>query len=226
MTLLNKVFPSILNADKINTDIPHWPDLESPWNILSNNNEHNILNQIVELINSKSGKTQKQIGIKNVIIDESIGPVFIHPTASISAFVKIEGPTYIGKNAEIRHSAYLRKGCWISEGVIVGHATEIKNSVLLPYSKAPHFNYVGDSILGERVNLGAGTKISNVRNDTKEIRIYHKNGNYSDTGMKKFGALIGDKSQLGCNVVSNPGTIIMPNSLIPPNVNLSGWNEY
>ena len=75
MTLLNKVFPSILNADKINTDIPHWPDLESPWNILSNNNEHNILNQIVELINSKSGKTQKQIGIKNVIIDESIGPV-------------------------------------------------------------------------------------------------------------------------------------------------------
>ncbi len=105
----------------------------------------------------------------------------------------------------------------------MGHSSEIKNSVLLPGSKAPHFNYVGDSILGISVNIGAGVKLSNVRNDRKEVTIKMENGERLGTGLRKLGALIGDGSQLGCNVVTNPGTIIAPSSMISPNETISGW---
>ena len=105
----------------------------------------------------------------------------------------------------------------------MGHATEIKNSILLPGSKAPHFNYVGDSILGFNVNLGAGTKISNIRNDRRNILITLHDGTRIDTELRKLGALIGDKTELGCNVVSNPGTIIIPKSMVEPNLSIKGW---
>jgi NDP-sugar pyrophosphorylase family protein len=119
----------------------------------------------------------------------------------------------------------LRKGSWIGEGALVGHSSEIKNSVLLPGSRAPHFNYVGDSILGFGVNLGAGVKLSNVRNDSRDVIVRMGDGERIETGLRKLGALIGDYSKLGCNVVTNPGAILAPSSMVSPNETVTGWFE-
>ena len=105
----------------------------------------------------------------------------------LESVLELMGPCYIGANAEIRHSAYLRKGSWICEGAVVGHSTEVKNSIFLPNSKAPHFNYVGDSILGFDVNIGAGVKLSNVRNDRGEILVCKENGERVKSGLRKLG---------------------------------------
>ena len=148
----------------------------------------------------------------------------ISSSAKIGKDVCIEGPVYIGKNAEIRHGAYIRPYSWISEGAVVGHCTEVKHSILLPGAKAPHFNYVGDSILGTGVNLGAGCKLSNFRNDGRNILI--RDGEtgelLKDSGLRKFGAILGEGVQLGCNVVTNPGTIMGKESGAWPNVTVSG----
>ena len=104
---------------------------------------------------------------------------------------------------------------------MVGHATEIKHSVLLPGAKAPHFNYVGDSILGAGVNLGAGTKLSNLRNDGKEVHV-RLNGQRSGSGLRKFGAILGEGCALGCNSVTNPGVVLGCNNTVWPNVTVTG----
>jgi len=201
MGLLQTLFPGLVGD--VSDGIPKWADAEAPWSILSND-AGNLVSQTAE-------KTRTDDGI------------FIDPSSSIGENVVIEGPCYIGANVEIRHGAYLRKGSWICEGSIVGHSSEIKNSVLLPGSKAPHFNYVGDSILGHDVNLGAGTKLSNVRNDGREVIVTLSGGDRVDTGLRKLGALVGDGSQLGCNVVTNPGSIIEPETLVTPNQTVNGW---
>lgn len=201
MGLLDRLFPGVSELDE--KGIPTWKNPDEPWSILLNN-EMGILGQINRLADSDDG-------------------VIIHPSATIGECVRIEGPCYIGANAEIRHSAFLRKGSWIGEGAIVGHSSEIKNSVLLPKSKAPHFNYVGDSILGIGVNLGAGVKLANVRNDRGEVSVRMSDGVRINTGLRKLGALIGDYSQLGCNVVTNPGAIIAPSSMVSPNETVAGW---
>tara|TARA_B100000287_G_scaffold121344_1_gene113128 strand:- start:306 stop:887 length:582 start_codon:yes stop_codon:yes gene_type:complete len=183
-------------------DLPEIIDSSSPWELFSDTTA-GIISQM-----------QKKIGA-----DE----IFIHPSAKIGEFVTMEAPCYIGKNVEIRPGAYLRKGSWICEGSLVGHSTEIKNSILMPGSKAPHFNYVGDSILGSKVNLGAGTKLSNIRNDRRDIIVTLGDGERKTTGLKKMGAIIGENSQLGCNVVTNPGSILATNSMVPPNETVTGW---
>jgi NDP-sugar pyrophosphorylase family protein len=140
----------------------------------------------------------------------------------------IQGPAIIGKNCQIRHGAYIRGDVIIGNGCIVGHASELKNSIMLDFSQAPHFAYVGDSILGRKVNLGAGTKLSNVpvtgfkcQETGKRTSIKLKiNGTEYDTGLPKFGAIIGDCSQTGCNVVTNPGTLIGRRTLVYPNLSL------
>jgi len=200
MELLSALFPGLAESDE--EGIPIWPDLDSPWTIFSRG-EGGIISQIEE----KIGR----------------GGVFVHPSAIIGEYVEIEGPCYIGPQAEIRHAAFLRKGSWICRGAVVGHASEIKNSILLPGSKAPHFNYVGDSILGIGANIGAGAKLSNVRNDRRGIIATLKEGQRIDTGLRKMGAIVGDGAQLGCNVVTNPGAIIEAGSMIPPNETISGW---
>ena len=200
MTLIEELFPGL--SEIFGSEIPKWPDLNRPWLILSSD-EGGLISQIEKLCGSER--------------------FFIHPSASIGEFVRIEGPCYVGKNAEIRHAALLRKGSWICEGSVVGHASEVKNSILLPNSKAPHFNYVGDSILGLDVNLGAGTKLSNVRNDRGPVPISNENGERFDSRLRKLGAIIGDGSQLGCNVVTNPGCIISPGKMINPNETVSGY---
>ena len=199
MALLYDLFPSMPESES--GGVPRWENSDEPWKILDSS--WAITKQIEEKTGSFEG-------------------VFIHPTAIIGEHVIIEGPAYIGKNAIIRHSAYPEADPWIRKA-LVGHSTEIKNSIMLPYSKAPHFNYVGDSILGFGVNLGAGTKLSNVRNDRAEIILSHKDDNRINTGMRKIGALVGDHSQIGCNVVTNPGTIIYPKTSISPNKTVSRW---
>jgi NDP-sugar pyrophosphorylase family protein len=137
----------------------------------------------------------------------------IHPTAVI------EGPIYIGREVEIRPGAYLRGGIWIGDRCVVGANTEIKRAILLPHAKAPHLNYVGDSILGADVNLGAGTILSNFRHDGKNIRIPH-GGQRIDTGRRKLGAILGDGVLTGCNSVLHPGVVVGRGTQIYPGVQL------
>jgi NDP-sugar pyrophosphorylase family protein len=134
----------------------------------------------------------------------------IHPTAVI------EGPVYIGEDVEIRPSSYIRGGAWIGDGCVVGTNSEIKCAILLPGAKAPHLNYVGDSILGRGVNLGAGTVLSNFRHDGGEIRI----GRSLPSGRRKLGAVLGDRVHTGCNSVLHPGVVVGRDTQIYPGVQL------
>ncbi len=134
----------------------------------------------------------------------------------------LRGPLWIGDGAAIRHGAYLRGEVVVGAGAVVGHCTEIKHSLLLPGAAAPHFNYVGDSVLGRDVNLGAGTVLSNLKLDRRPIRV--RVGQLSlDTGRTKLGAILGDGCQTGCNTVLNPGTVAGPGCLFYPQANAAGY---
>jgi UDP-N-acetylglucosamine diphosphorylase / glucose-1-phosphate thymidylyltransferase / UDP-N-acetylgalactosamine diphosphorylase / glucosamine-1-phosphate N-acetyltransferase / galactosamine-1-phosphate N-acetyltransferase len=127
----------------------------------------------------------------------------------------IVGPTIIGDQTEIRHGSYIRGEVITGKRCVVGHASEIKSSILLNDAKAPHFAYVGDSVLGNKVNLGAGTKVSNLKITGDEISMKYSGGEVS-TGLRKFGALIGDHVETGCNSVLNPGVILGKGSMVYP----------
>ena len=120
----------------------------------------------------------------------------------------VEGPIWIGEDVEIRVGAYLRGGCWVGDGCVVGANVEMKRAILFPGAHAAHLNYVGDSILGRDVNLGAGVILSNFRHDGKLIEIPAGNGERLATGKRKLGAILGDGVAVGCNSVLNPGTIV------------------
>lgn len=141
--------------------------------------------------------------------------IFIGKNTRIEPGAYIQGPCFIGEGCTIRHGAYIRGNCIAEAGVVIGHATEVKNAYFFSNAHAAHFAYVGDSILGHSVNLGAGVKLANVRFDKKEIAIYLE-GKKHLTGMRKFGAILGDRCQLGCNAVTNPGTLMRPGSCCAP----------
>lgn len=147
--------------------------------------------------------------------------VFIGEGTVIEDGAMIKGPAIIGRNCEIRHNAYIREDVIIGDGCVIGNACEFKNSLLFNRCQVPHFNYVGDSILGFKAHLGAGVKISNVKLVAGNVRI-HWNGDWIDTGLRKFGALLGDHTDIGCNSVLNPGSIIGRKSVVYPNVNWRG----
>lgn len=119
----------------------------------------------------------------------------------------IRGPCIIGKNCHIRHGAYIRGHVIVGDNCVVGHTTEIKHSILLDHAHAAHFAYLGDSIIGSYVNLGAGVKCANLKLNGEEVLVHHK-GDCQKTGLRKFGAIVGDFSQIGCNTVLNPGTLL------------------
>ena len=151
-----------------------------------------------------------------------IGPrVFIGEGTLVEDGVMIKGPAIIGRDCEIRHNAYLRENVIIGDGCIVGNSSELKNCLLFNEAIVPHFNYVGDSILGWRAHLGAGVKISNLKIVSGNVMVDF-NGRTEDTGLRKFGALIGDEADVGCNAVLNPGSILGRRSVIYPNTNWRG----
>ncbi len=129
----------------------------------------------------------------------------------------IKGPTVIGNHTEVRQGAYMRGTCLVGNGCVVGHATEMKSSVLLDDAKAAHFAYVGDSILGNAANLGAGTKLANLKMIPGSIAIRY-DGRIHDTGRRKLGAILGDNTETGCNSVTSPGTLMGPSSIVYPAV--------
>jgi NDP-sugar pyrophosphorylase family protein len=143
--------------------------------------------------------------------------IWIHKTVKIGQGVEIIGPAIVMENAELRHNAYLRENVIIGPNSVVGNSCEIKNSILIAACEVPHFNYVGDSIIGVKAHLGAGVILSNLRLDKKNIRINHE-----ETNLRKIGSFIGDNSQIGCNSVLCPGTVIYPNTIIYPNSVVKG----
>ena len=147
--------------------------------------------------------------------------VCIGPGTVVEDGVMIKGPAIIGRNCEIRHNAYLRENVIIGDGCVVGNACELKNSILFNEAEAPHFNYIGDSILGWKAHLGAGVKISNVKLTAGHV-VVEVDGKPVDTGLRKFGALIGDQAEIGCNAVLNPGSIVGKRSVVYPNTNWRG----
>jgi NDP-sugar pyrophosphorylase family protein len=151
------------------------------------------------------------------------GRVYIAEGASVEPSAMISGPCYIGPGSEVRHGAYIRGHVFVGEGCVVGHTTEVKGSIFLDGAKAGHFAYVGDSILGKNVNLGAGTKLANLKFNGKEIMVRHpRDQSLLASGLRKFGALIGDGAQTGCNSVLDPGSVLFPGTAVLPCVHHRG----
>jgi NDP-sugar pyrophosphorylase family protein len=147
--------------------------------------------------------------------------VFIGEGTMIEEGAMIKGPAIIGRNCEIRHNAYIRDHVIIGDGCVVGNSTELKNALLFNNATAPHFNYVGDSILGHKAHVGAGVVLSNFKSLHGNVMV-EIDGRPFDTGLRKFGALLGDFADIGCNTVLNPGSIIGRNSVIYPTTNWRG----
>jgi len=147
--------------------------------------------------------------------------VFIGEGTVVEDGAMIKGPAIIGRNCQIRHNAYIREHVLIGDNCTVGNSTELKNALLFNNAVAPHFNYLGDSILGFKAHVGAGVILSNFKSFPGNIMI-ELDGKPFDTGLRKFGALIGDHAEVGCNSVLNPGSIIGRNSVVYPAVNWRG----
>ena len=141
--------------------------------------------------------------------------VWVAKSATVAPTAYINGPAIIGKNAEVRHCAFIRGNAIVGEGAVVGNSTELKNVVLFNKVQVPHYNYVGDSILGYKAHMGAGSITSNVKSDKKLVKVHTPEGDI-ETGIKKFGAMIGDNVEVGCGSVLNPGTVIGRESNIYP----------
>lgn len=177
-----------------------FENLTYPWEVLPKIGEF-----ILELGNTLSKEEYEKVG-ENIWIAKS---------AKVAETAFIKGPAIIGKDAEVRHCAFIRGNAIAGEGAVVGNSTELKNVILFNKVQVPHYNYVGDSILGYKAHMGAGSITSNVKSDKKLVVV--KNGEEKiETGLKKFGAMLGDEVEVGCNSVLNPGTVVGRNTNIYP----------
>ena len=165
------------------------------------------LNGIGDLIIELS----KNLGSEYKQIKEN---VWVHNSAKIFNSAYLSGPCIIGANTEVRHCAFIRGNALIGENCVVGNSCELKNVILFDNVQTPHFNYVGDSILGYKSHMGAGSITSNVRADKQLIKVHGEVD--IETGLKKFGAILGDNVEVGCNAVLNPGTVLGRNSMVYP----------
>lgn len=148
--------------------------------------------------------------------------VWIAKDAVVAPSASITGPCIIGKGAEIRHCAFIRGKAIIGEGAVVGNSTELKNCILFDKVQVPHYNYIGDSILGYKSHMGAGSITSNVKSDKTDI-VIKCGGEKITTGLRKFGAMLGDNVEVGCGSVLNPGTVIGRNTNVYPLVSVRGY---
>ena len=154
------------------------------------------------------------------MLDESVyekrgEDVWIAKSAKIAPTAYINGPVIICPNAEVRHCAFIRGSAIVGEGAVIGNSTELKNCIIFNEAQVPHYNYVGDSILGYKAHLGAGSITSNLKSDKSLVTIPEGDGRLG-TGLKKFGAIVGDNVEVGCNSVLNPGTVVGRNTNIYP----------
>lgn len=148
--------------------------------------------------------------------------VWISRSAVVAPTASITGPCIVDSGAQIRHCAFIRGNVIVGKGTVVGNSCEVKNSLLFDEVEAPHFNYVGDSILGYKSHLGAGAITSNIKNDKKNVEVHFPLGSI-ETNMRKLGAIVGDGVQVGCNCVLNPGTVIGKETRIYPLNSIRGW---
>lgn len=171
-----------------------------PWEVLPHISEF-----ILELGKKLPKDEYKKIG----------EDVWIHKSAKVFESAYIHGPAIICKDAEVRHCAFIRGNAIVGEGAVIGNSTELKNVIVFNKCEVPHYNYVGDSILGYKAHMGAGSITSNIKSDRKLVVI--KDGDEKiETGLKKIGAMLGDNVEVGCGSVLNPGTIIGKNTNIYP----------
>jgi NDP-sugar pyrophosphorylase family protein len=188
-----------------------YGDLETPWDIVARN--PGILDDLAK--RDLRGEVHPTAVVE--------GEVLLEEGASIGPHAYVMGPTIIRAGATVRHGAFVRNHCLLEEGAGIGHASEAKNAILLPGAQAPHFAYVGDSVLGAKCNLGAGTKLANLRivPGNVAVRIGEER---IDTGLRKFGALIGNRCQVGCNTVLSPGTILEADCVVFPGLSVRGFH--
>lgn len=186
----------LFDATLLPTELQRLLDVEFPWEVLAH------LDAFAATLSSQlSGDVHP-----TAVLGEN---VYVAAGATVGPHAYIEGPAYLGEGSAVGHGAYLRPSVVLAPGAKVGHASEVKRSLLLPGAVAAHFNYVGDSVLGAKVNLGAGTKLANFRALPGTIKI-----SGVDTGLRKFGAALGDGVMLGCNSVTGPGTVVGPRTAV------------
>jgi bifunctional UDP-N-acetylglucosamine pyrophosphorylase/glucosamine-1-phosphate N-acetyltransferase len=185
--------------------LQYWMDVGYPWDLLAAN-----VSMLDEMEPACEGEIEDGVTIH--------GKVILGEGSMIKSGTYIEGPCSIGKNCSIGPHAYIRGSTSIGDDCHIGHSTEIKNSIIMADTKIPHFNYVGDSIVGSRCNFGAGTKVANLRHDRATVKVSGK-----DTRLKKFGAVIGDGVQFGINCSLNVGTIVGANTKIAPHSFVEGY---
>ncbi len=190
---------------------PWLEQIQYPWEILSN-----IKSLILEL----------GAGLPKSDYEQVAEHIWIAKDALVAPSATLNGPLIIGHETEVRHCAYLRGNALIGDGCVVGNSTELKNVILMNQVQVPHYNYVGDSVLGFKAHMGAGSITSNVKSD-KSLVTVRIGEEKLETGLKKFGAILGDKVEIGCNSVLNPGSIVgrsshvyplsMVRGIVPPN---------
>lgn len=178
-----------------------------PWEVLPK-----IGDFIVEL-----GKT-----LSKEEYDQVEENVWIAKSANVFPSAYIHGPAIIGKDAEVRHCAFIRGNAIVGEGAVVGNSTELKNVILFNKVQVPHYNYVGDSVLGYKAHMGAGSITSNVKSDKKLVVVKTPEGGI-ETGRKKFGAMLGDEVEVGCGTVLNPGSVVGRHTNIYPLSSVRGY---
>ena len=191
--------------------------------------EHGLLFEDVEHVWQALPKIAAylQFRLKPAILGKLIGKPFISNAVYIGKGTIVEhgamikGPAWIGENCEIRNGAYIRENDILGDGVVAGNSSEFKNCLVFNDAEVPHYNYVGDSILGHKAHLGAGVILSNVRLDRAPISVTTADGAVK-TGLRKFGAVIGDRSEIGCNAVLSPGSLIGRSCIVYPGVQWRG----
>ena len=161
-------------------------------------------------------------GLSETEYERRGGSVWVHRTAKVAPTAYIGDAVIICADAEIRHCAFIRGSALVGAGAVVGNSTELKNSILFDRVQAPHFNYVGDSILGFRAHMGAGSITSNVKNDRTPVAVSY-GGAHIETRLRKFGAILGDNVEVGCNSVLNPGSVVGPGASIYPLSSVRGY---
>ncbi len=186
----------LFNMTRVPTELAALLEVEFPWETLA------LLDEFCAKLSDSGLGTVHPTAVVE-------GPLVVMEGATVGPYAYLTGPVFLMPGATVGHAAYVRGPVVIGSGAHVGHATEIKRSLLLGGAKAPHFNYVGDSVLGHDVNLGAGVKLANFKTFGDEIKVEGRG-----TGLRKFGAILGDGVSIGCNSVTAPGTIVGARTII------------